>query len=110
MLFFEGFCRKLQAQKDKTKSIGSSRKFGLMYLWQAVARVSGLKHRRVLGEAVRTYRRRARLSQEKLAEKAQLHPVYISAVERGAKTISMDALVRISVAMKVRLRDLVWDI
>jgi len=75
-----------------------------------VARAATPKHRRVLGEAIRTYRKRARLSQEKLAERAQLHPVYVSAVERGAKTISMDALVRVAAAMKVRLRDLVWDI
>jgi transcriptional regulator with XRE-family HTH domain len=68
------------------------------------------KHRRVLGEAIRTHRKKARLSQEKLAERAHLHPVYISAVERGVKTISMDALVRIAAAMKVRLRDLVWDV
>jgi transcriptional regulator with XRE-family HTH domain len=75
-----------------------------------VAPVSAPKYRRVLGEAIRTRRKQARLSQEKLAEKAQLHPVYISAVERGAKTISMDALMRIAAAMKVRLRDLVWDV
>lgn len=68
------------------------------------------KHRRALGEAIRSHRKQARLSQEKLAERAQLHPVYISAVERGVKTISMDALVRIAAAMRVRLRDLVWDI
>lgn len=75
-----------------------------------MAPVSAPKYRRVLGEAIRTRRKQARLSQEKLAEKAQLHPVYISAVERGAKTISMDALMRIAAAMKVRLRDLVWDV
>jgi len=75
-----------------------------------VAPVSAPKYRRVLGEAIRTHRKKARFSQEKLAERAQLHPVYISAVERGAKTISMDALVRIAAAMKVRLRDLVWNV
>ena len=31
-------------------------------------------------------RKQARLSQEKLAERAELHPGYISAVERGVKT------------------------
>jgi transcriptional regulator with XRE-family HTH domain len=50
------------------------------------------------------------LSQEKLAEKAELHPVYISAVERGAKTISMDALMRIAKALNVKVRDLVADL
>jgi len=69
--------------------------------------LTNLKYRRVLGEAIRLYRKQAKLSQEMLAEKADLHPVYISAVERGAKTISMDALMRIAHALKVKVRDLV---
>jgi transcriptional regulator with XRE-family HTH domain len=69
-----------------------------------------LKYRRVLGEAIRIQRKQANLSQEKLAEKAELHPVYISAVERGVKTISMDALVRLANALGVRVRDLVAKI
>lgn len=55
-------------------------------------------------------RKQAGLSQEKLSEKAELHPVYISAVERGAKTISMDALMRIAKALGVRMRDLVDEL
>jgi transcriptional regulator with XRE-family HTH domain len=50
------------------------------------------------------------MSQEKLAEKAELHPVYVSAVERGVKTISMDALMRICKSLNVRLRDLVAEL
>ncbi|MGH7953243.1 MAG: helix-turn-helix domain-containing protein, partial [Limisphaerales bacterium] len=69
-----------------------------------------LKYRRILGEAIRTYRKKAELNQEKLAEKAELHPVYISAVERGKKNISMDALMRITKTMGIRLRDLFEDI
>jgi transcriptional regulator with XRE-family HTH domain len=69
-----------------------------------------LKYRLILGESIRAYRKQCRLSQEKLAEKAELHPVYISAVERGVKTISMDALVRIAKALDVRIRDLVKDV
>jgi transcriptional regulator with XRE-family HTH domain len=69
-----------------------------------------LRHRWVLGEAIRICRKQAKLSQEKLAEKAELHPVYISAVERGAKTISMDALMRIAKALGVRVRDLVNEL
>ena len=44
------------------------------------------------------------MSQEKLAEKAALHPVYVSAVERGAKTISVDALLRMAKALKAHPR------
>jgi XRE family transcriptional regulator, regulator of sulfur utilization len=69
-----------------------------------------LKYRQVLGEAIRLRRKQLGFSQEKLAEKAELHPVYVSAVERGVKTISVDALMRIAKALKVRVRDLVSDI
>jgi transcriptional regulator with XRE-family HTH domain len=66
-----------------------------------------LKYRRILAENIRSARKRAGWTQERLAEKAELHPVYISAVERGVKTISMDALMRIAKALRVRMRDLV---
>ena len=41
--------------------------------------------RKEIGANVRSFRKRAGLSQEKLGEKADLHPVYISQVEWGAK-------------------------
>ena len=68
------------------------------------------QYRRVLGEAIRINRKTVGQSQEKLAEKAELHPKYLSEVERGQKTISMDALMRITKALKVRLHELVRDI
>ncbi len=71
--------------------------------------VSRLQHRKLLGEAVRKYRARADLSQEKLAEKADLSTVFISHVERGAENVSVDALTRIAKALGVRGRDLVAD-
>ena len=63
----------------------------------------------MLGGTIRAYRKQAGLSQEKLAEKAELHPVYISAVERGAKNISVDTLIRIAKVLGIRVRDLVND-
>lgn len=68
------------------------------------------KHRRLLGQNIRNFRKNAGLSQEKLAEKAELHPGYLSAVERGVKTISVDALLRIAVALKTELADLVHGV
>jgi transcriptional regulator with XRE-family HTH domain len=68
------------------------------------------KYRRLLGEAIRHHRNQAGLSQEKLAERADLHPVYLSAVERGVKTISMDGLMRIAIALRVRIAELVRDL
>jgi len=67
------------------------------------------KHRRVLGEAIRRCRKDAGFSQERLAEKADLHPGYVSQVERGVRTISVDALLRVAKVLGVRLRDLVMD-
>jgi transcriptional regulator with XRE-family HTH domain len=50
------------------------------------------------------------MSQEKLAEKADLHPVYIGKIERGEQWISLHALLRISKSLKIRVRDLVADL
>jgi transcriptional regulator with XRE-family HTH domain len=65
------------------------------------------RHRRLLGEAVRSKRRQAGLSQEKLAEKADLSTVFISRIERGKESPSVDNLVKIAKALGVRVRDLV---
>jgi transcriptional regulator with XRE-family HTH domain len=66
-----------------------------------------VRHQKIIGETIRRIRKRAGLSQEKLAEKADLHPVYIGELERGEETASVVALVRIAKALGVRLRDLV---
>jgi transcriptional regulator with XRE-family HTH domain len=50
------------------------------------------------------------MSQERLAEKADLHPVYVGKVERGEQWISLHALLRIAGALKVRVRDLVNEL
>ena len=63
------------------------------------------KHRRIVGDAIRAHRKAAGFSQEVLAEKADLHRNYIGEVERGEKTISVDALVRIADALKVSVRE-----
>lgn len=65
------------------------------------------KHRRILGENIRTLRRSLGLSQEKLAEKAELHPNYIGDIERGEENVSVDALMRIAAALKASVGDLV---
>jgi len=50
------------------------------------------------------------LTQEILAEKTGLSVVFISLVENGHRTISVDALLRIARVLKVELKDLVRDI
>ncbi len=66
-------------------------------------------HRKTLGERIRFFRKERRLTQEKLAEKAELAPSYISDVERGCVNISVDALQRIAKTLGVLLRDLFED-
>ena len=46
------------------------------------------------------------MSQERLAEKANLNAGYISDVECGNENISVDALQRIALALKVELVEL----
>ena len=50
------------------------------------------------------------MTQERLGELAELNPKYIGEVERTEKTISVDALVRVAKALKVRARDLVREV
>jgi transcriptional regulator with XRE-family HTH domain len=74
-------------------------------LWAAMLSIQ--KHRRLLGEAIRAARKEAGFSQEKLAEKADLSTVFISRVERGKESPSVDNLVKIARALGVRVRKLV---
>jgi len=77
---------------------------------QAVPPRSKADYRVVLGEAIREARKHAGLSQEKLAEKAELHPNYLGRVERGEETISLAALRRLARPLRTRVRDLVRDL
>ena len=65
------------------------------------------RHRKIIGENIRTNRRNLDWSQERLAEKAELHHNYVGDIERGEENVSVDALMRIATAMKVRLADLI---
>ena len=65
------------------------------------------KHRRLLADTLRAKRREAEFSQEKLAEKADLSAVFISRIERGVESPSVDNLVKIAKALGVRAGDLV---
>ena len=76
-----------------------------LFLWRVIRSMP--KHRRLLGDAVRAKRKRAELSQEKLAEKADLSTVFISRIERGVESPSVDNLVKIAKALEVRAQDLI---
>lgn len=63
--------------------------------------------RKLLGEAIRRQRLKLGLTQEQLAEKADLHWTYISGIERGHRNVSIVNLNQIALALKVRVNDLI---
>ena len=65
------------------------------------------KHRRLLGETLRGKRKDAGFSQEKLAERADLSTVFISRIERGIESPTVDNLLKVAKALRVQVRDLV---
>lgn len=56
---------------------------------------------KVFSHNVRMYRTRLGLSQETVAFRAGLHRTYISAVERGKRSISLDNIQKIADALEV---------
>ncbi len=59
-----------------------------------------------VGLNIRTLREERGLSQEKLAELADLHRAYIGQIERGEKNIGLQNLERIAKALRVGIKDL----
>ena len=66
-----------------------------------------VKHvRKFLGQRLRALRKEQGLSQERLGERAGLSGKFIGEVERGEKSISIDSLYHVSVALDIPLREL----
>jgi transcriptional regulator with XRE-family HTH domain len=59
------------------------------------------------GQTIRKLREKKGLSQEKLADIADLHRTYIGHVERGEKNLTLRSLERIAKALGVSVRDLI---
>ena len=53
--------------------------------------------------SLRRWRNRRGLSQEELAERADLHRTYISDVERGARNLSLESINKLATALEVSL-------
>jgi len=66
-------------------------------------------YRRKLGDAIRYRRKTRKLSQEKLAEHADVHRNYIGLIERGEQNITIESLVKVAKALKCKVMDLVVD-
>jgi transcriptional regulator with XRE-family HTH domain len=66
-----------------------------------------VKHvRKFLGQRLRALRKQHGLSQERLGERAGLSGKFIGEVERGEKSISIDSLYHVAVALDIPLREL----
>ena len=70
----------------------------------ATTRPSSL--RRTFADNVRARRKELGLSQEELADRAQVHRTFIGHVERAETNISIDNIDRISAALEIAASDL----
>lgn len=59
-----------------------------------------------LGKRIRALRKKSKLTQEKLAERAGLHFKYLGEIERGIPTISLENLNKIADGLNVPLTTL----
>lgn len=62
--------------------------------------------KKTFGLTVKMLRYRAEMSQEQLAEKAHLHPTYISSLERGQRSVGLEKIINIARALGVSPKDL----
>ena len=60
----------------------------------------------MFGERLWELRRRLKLSQEETAHRARLHVTYLSDLERGTQTPTLDVINRLATALKVTLAEL----
>lgn len=68
------------------------------------------KIQEAFGKTLREKRLASGLSQERLAELADLHFTYVSSVERGERNISLENMARLAKALKCHIKDLVSSI
>jgi transcriptional regulator with XRE-family HTH domain len=78
-------------------------------VWYRTVRQRGKISKR-LGEIIRDQRMKAGLSQEQLAEKADLARNYIGNIERAEYQVTVETLAKIARALGVRMRDLVKEL
>ena len=65
---------------------------------------------RVFGRILRNRRLKAGLTQEALAFEAGVHPTYVSLLERGARTPSLQVVSQLAHALKTTMTTLVRDV
>lgn len=65
--------------------------------------------RQIFGINLRSHREALGLSQEDLAEKADLHRTYIGSVERGERNVSIDNMERLAASVGCTISDLLEE-
>ncbi|MDD6212576.1 MAG: helix-turn-helix transcriptional regulator [Clostridiales bacterium] len=60
---------------------------------------------KIVGQRIRSCRKKKGFTQEKLAEKSDLHPTYIGMIERGEKNLSITSLEKILSALNISFSD-----
>ena len=62
-----------------------------------------------LGERVRSFRQHLHLTQEQLAEKAEISVSFLGHIERGTRIASLETLLQLCAALTVTPNDLLGD-
>ena len=62
-----------------------------------------------IGQRIRNFRKHRKMTQEALAEAADLSASYLSHIETGTKTASLTAMRQIADALEIRLEELLLD-
>lgn len=63
-----------------------------------------------IGERIQACRKKLGLKQETLAEKVEISPNYLSAIERGVKIPKLDTFIRIINALEVSADEILVDV
>jgi len=64
----------------------------------------------IVGEVIANYRKRKGLSQEVLSGLSDIGRTHLSAIERGMRKPTLETLYKISIALNVKMSDIVKEI
>lgn len=76
------------------------------YCLKSLLTMNKKKLRKLFGERLRFLRKEQNLSQEELADKAELHHTYVGVIERGEQAATLDTIEKLAQALQVKFFDL----